>query len=122
MTEPVEFLARGAVPQFRLVAEGEQRFLASGFLSGLRDRDHLFDRKIRLFVCARRMREGAVMADVAAKLRERNENLARIGNVLPVRGIPARRSCSEKRPNIGKMDEFCGFGRREAAIGGEVSQ
>ena len=78
-----ELFARRAVAQLRLVAEREQRLLAAGRCAGARDRQHLVEREIGALALARRLREGAVVADVAAELRQRDEDLARIGDERP---------------------------------------
>src|SRR5215204_715010 len=92
MSQPCEFVAGGAVAQFRLVAEGEQRLLAARRLAGSRDRKHRVARQIgRLFApwCAS---ESTVVADVATQLGERDEYLAGVrddramGQIAPARG------------------------------------
>ena len=117
MAEPVKFFPRGAIAQFRLVAEREQRFLAPGLLSGLRDGDHLIDRKIGLYAFARRVRESAVMADVAAKLGERDEDLARIGQRAPMRSVAPPGSRAKQRADIVDTNEISGlFARKPAGM------
>ena len=78
MAEGRQLLARDLVAQLRLVAEGEQRFLAARGGAGARDGQHLVPRHVGALSFAGRVREGAVMADVAAELGQRNEDLAGI--------------------------------------------
>ena len=81
-------LLGGAIAQLRLVAEREQRLRASRRLAGTRDRQHFLARQIRGMAGPRPLGERAVMAHVPAQLRQRNEDLARVGQIAPVRGIP----------------------------------
>ena len=91
MAQPREFVARCGVAQLRLVAEREQRLLAARPDAGRRDRQHLVEREIGIVAPARRLRERAVVADVAAKPGQRDEHLARIGNQRAVGRVPACR-------------------------------
>ncbi len=68
------------VAQLRLVAEREQRFPATGRSARPRDLQHLVDRHVRPLAAPRRRSERAVVADVAAELRQRHEHLRRIGD------------------------------------------
>src|SRR5436190_24057453 len=96
MPELIELVRGGAVAQLRLVAKREQRLVTAGCLAGARDRDHLVEAEISALVPARRMRKGAVMADIAAEPGERNEDLARVGDYGAVRGVaPSRRRSRE---------------------------
>ena len=70
-----ELLARDAVAQLGLVAEREQRLGAAGRGAGPSDREHLVDGQVRALAAARRSRERAVAADVAAQRRQRDEDL-----------------------------------------------
>ena len=71
------FLGR-AVTQLGLVTQREQRLGAARFLAGPGDRQHLVGRKIVGTAGVRRLREGAVVADIAAQLGQRDEDLSRI--------------------------------------------
>ena len=73
----VEGAARGAVAQLGLVAEREQGLLAAGRASRIGDRQHRIRRQVGRLTLARRPREGAVVTDVAAQVREGNEHLLR---------------------------------------------
>ena len=82
-----ERLARRPVAKLRLVAEGEQRLLAAGGAAGLGDRQNLVGRQIGGDASARRRGKGAVMADVAAEPRQRDEDLARVRDRMAESGI-----------------------------------
>ena len=93
VAEPGQRLARRAVAQFRLVAQREERLMAAGARPGRGDRQHLVGIEIGGLAAARRMGEGAVVADVAAQLGQRDEDLARIGDeaaMAPRRAMPPR--------------------------------
>ncbi len=79
-----ELLARGAVAALRLVAEREQRLAAAGRGAGARDVEHLVRGHVRTLAPARRRGERAVVADVAAELRQRDEDLRRVGDEPPL--------------------------------------
>ena len=85
-----ELVARRAVAQLGLVAEREERLAAAGPLAGARDREHLVDRHVRPLPAPRRPRERAVVADVAAELRQRDEDLRAVGDEPPARSLPHR--------------------------------
>ena len=73
-----QLLARRPVPQLRLVAEREQRLAAAGGRAGAGDVQNLVERQVRALAALRRRRERAVVADVAAELRQRDEDLRRV--------------------------------------------
>ena len=75
-----ELLAGDAVAPLRLVAEREQRLAAAGRGARARDLEHLVRRQVRPLAAARRPRERAVVADVPAELRQRDEDLRRVGD------------------------------------------
>ena len=75
-----ELLARGAVAELRLVPEREERLVAAGLGPRARDLEHLVRAHVRALAAARRLREGAVVADVAAELRQRDEDLWGVGD------------------------------------------
>jgi hypothetical protein len=87
VAERLQFLARHRVSELRLVAEGEQRFLAAGHGPRARDAEHLVAREIGALAPPRRMREGAVVADVAAKPGQRDEHLPGVRHQRAVAGI-----------------------------------
>src|SRR5581483_3859542 len=86
-TERRELLARDAVAKLRLVPQREQRLAAAGRGAGAGDCEHLFLRHVRPLASLRRARERAVAADVAAELRQRNEDLRRVGDETPVAAL-----------------------------------
>jgi hypothetical protein len=66
VAERRQLLARRAVAQLRLVAQGEQRLVTARLGAGAGDFEHLVAVEIDPLAAARRMGEGAVVADVAA--------------------------------------------------------
>ena len=78
--ERAQLLARDLVAQLGLVAEREERLATAGGRAGARDREHLLLRHERALAAARRPRERAVAADVAAERRQRDEDLRRVGD------------------------------------------
>src|SRR5581483_5127013 len=87
-----ELLARRAVAALGLVAEGEERLVAAGLGARARDLEHLVRAEVRALAAARRGGERAVVADVAAELRQRDEDLGR------VRDEEARAALRAQRP------------------------
>ncbi len=75
-----QLLARGAVAKLGLVAEGEERLVAARLGARAGDGQHLVRRHERALAPARGLREGAVVADVAAELRQRDEDLRGVGD------------------------------------------
>ena len=92
-----ELLARDAIAQFGFVAQSEKRFLAARGDAGARDSQDLIERQIGSLSFPRRMRERAVVAHVPAELRERNENLARVGDDSAVRCVSPSRGRAHQR-------------------------
>ena len=82
--ERFERVARGAVAQLRLVAEREKRLGATSGRPGARDRKDFVRGEIGALARARPLGERAIVADVPAKMGERNEHLARIGDMAAV--------------------------------------
>ena len=72
--------------QFRLVAQGEQRFGAAGGGAGAGHFQHLVRRHVGALTGAR-AREGAVVAQVAAQLGQRQEDLGRPGLIYAERAV-----------------------------------
>src|SRR5207302_3519088 len=89
-----ELLAGHAVPPFRFVAEREQRLTTADGGTGTRNGKSLIDRQVRALPTSRRLGEGAVVTDVAAELRQRDEDLRRVGHEAAV-------SLNAKRPSFG---------------------
>ena len=92
--ERCELVPRRAVAQLGLVAEREQRLAAPDRGTRARDRQHLVDRHVGGLAATRRPRERAVVTDVPAELRQRDEDLRR------VRDQPAVALVAE-RPGLG---------------------
>ena len=86
-----ELLASDPVAQLGLVAEGEQRLRAARRGSRPGDLEHLVDRQEGSLAAARRPRERAVAADIAAQRRQRNEDLGRVRDEAPACGATAPR-------------------------------
>ncbi len=84
MPERVKRLPRGAIAKLRFVAQREKRLRTTGGRSGASDRKHVVRGKVGGPPRAWPLGEGAVVADVPTKMRERNEHLARIGKMAPV--------------------------------------
>src|SRR5881397_1084975 len=76
--ELAQLLACGAVAQLGLVAEREERLGAAGRRPGAGDLEHLVDGQVGALATPGRPRERAVVADVAAELREWHEDLRRV--------------------------------------------
>ena len=84
-------IARRLVAQLRLVAQGEQRLGAARRLAGAGDGEHLVGRQVGRLAGPRPLGEGAVVADVAAQVGQRNEDLARIRDQPAVAAIAQSR-------------------------------
>ena len=80
VSEAIQVVARRPVAKLRFVAEREQSFFAAGPDPSACDGPHGVVRQIGRLTGARRMGKGAVVTDVAAKLGQRNEDLAGIGH------------------------------------------
>ena len=85
-----EFDARGLVAQLGLVAERKQRLAAAGCLALLGDGDHFVRRHVRALALAGWLGEGAVVTDVAAEHRQRDEDLRRVRDDDSVRCVSSR--------------------------------
>ena len=83
--ERCELLARRPVAELGLVPEREERLVAAGLGALARDGEHLVGAHVGALAAARGLRERAVVADVAAELRQRDEDLRRVGDE-PVHG------------------------------------
>ena len=107
--EPLELLARGPVAQLGLVAEREERLVAAGVAALHGDREHLVGRHVAALAAARRPRERAVVADVAAEVRERDEDLGRERHERPWRALAgALAQLGERRPALGVGERVVG--------------
>ena len=83
-----QLVTRDAVAQLGLVAEREQRLRAAGGRSRASDLEHLVDGEEGALTAARRARERAVAADIAAQRRQRYEHLGRVRDESPVAQRP----------------------------------
>ena len=93
-SECFELLACHPVALLGLVAEGEQRFAAARGGACAREGENLVDRHVRALSAPGRVSERAVVTDVAAELRQRDEDLRRVGHEAAV-------SLLAKRPSFG---------------------
>ena len=90
-------MAGGCVAPFRLIAQREQGFLAAGGLAGAGDGEHGVGGEIGRLAGAGGMREGAVVAHVAAELGERDEHLLGEGDARAMTGeAQALGQCGER--------------------------
>ena len=78
--ESGQLVASRAVAQLRLVPEGEEGFAAAGSRACTRDLEDFLDRQVGPLAAARRLRERAVVTHVATELRQRDEDLRRVGD------------------------------------------
>ena len=77
-----ELFPRSAIAPFRLVAEGEQCLATAGRGAGARDAQHLVGGHVGALAPAGWGGERAVVANVAAELRQRDEDLRRVRDEL----------------------------------------
>jgi hypothetical protein len=73
--ELCELLPCGSVTELRLVPEREEGLVAAGLGACARHSEHLVPGHVGTLAATWRLRERAVVADVAAELRQRDENL-----------------------------------------------
>ena len=111
VTEPRQRLARRGVAQFGLVAQCEERLVAAGARPGPGDRQHLIGVEVGGLAAARRVGEGAIVADVAAQLGQRDEDLARIGDEAAMPRIAQCRRGRHQRLRVGTIGERQSVGR-----------
>ena len=125
VAERGERVARGGVAALGLIAEREQGFLAAGRGTGPRDRQHLVAGKIGGVRFRRRLREGAVVAHVAAQLGERNEDLLRKRNVDAMAGKARALGRLHQRRKViavGEGGRFIGFKRAVPRRGEQIGR
>ncbi len=115
VAERGQFLARLPVAQLRLVAEREQGLVAAGPRAGARDGEHLVRGEEGALAAPRRMGEGAVVADIAAELGERDEHLARDGDDVAEPGI------AHPRRGGGKGGDVIVAGQRHRLVAPEAA-
>src|SRR4051812_17598833 len=108
-----ELVASDAVAKLRLVAQGEERLAAPGCSPRVRDLEHLVLAHVRRLPPPWRPRERAVPADIAAELRQRDEDLGRIGDEPSVTELAKSPGLARERsPRLG--DELEGLDRGES--------
>ena len=122
MSEAIEVVTRCPVAKLRLVAEREQRLLATRLDPCAGDGAHGVTRQIGRLAGARRMRKGAVVADVTAKLGQRNEDLAGIGHQRPMPEVAAARRRPQQLVEIVHTCEHERFIGREPPPGRKIFQ
>ena len=76
--------------------------MAAGAGAGAGNVEHLLGAQISRLAGARRMGEGAIVADVAAQLGQRDEYFARIGHELAMRRVAQAAATRISRPRIGQ--------------------
>src|SRR6185436_5208306 len=114
--EPAELLARRPVAQLGLVAEREERLVAAGEAPCLRDREHLVLAHVAALAAPGRARERAVVADVAAEVRERDEDLRRERHVRRARArARTLAQLGRRRTALGVGEGFLGCEQRAHA-------
>src|SRR5262249_41751353 len=89
--ERSELLPGDAIAELGLVTEREKRLAAPCRRPGTREVGHLFLAHVRPFTAARRARKRAVAADIAAELRQRDEDLRRGRDEPAVAGVAKTR-------------------------------
>jgi hypothetical protein len=87
-----ELCSRDAVAQLGFVAEREEGLATAGGGPCARNRENFVDRQVRALAAPGRPRERAVVADVATKLRQRNEDLRRVRDQPPMALVAERPS------------------------------
>ena len=76
MPEIIQRLPRRAIAHLRFVAEREQRFLAARLSASPGHGKNFIPRHVSCHALARRLRKRAVVANIATKMSQRDENLA----------------------------------------------
>src|SRR5437867_5016528 len=92
-----ELLACGAIAKLRLVAEREESLVAARLGAGSRDGQNLVATHVGVLAPPRGPREGAVVADVPAEHRQRDEDLGRVGDDPHAKARSSGRSTSRAR-------------------------
>ena len=99
-----QFFPSRPVAQFRLVAQGEQRLLAASGFALPDEGQYLVRSHEAATLLARRLGEGAVVAEIAAKLRERDEDFPGVRDEVAVPLIP------EASGELSQLPGVCDFG------------
>ena len=122
MPEAIELGARRPVAQLRLVAEREQRLLATRVAPGARNLAHRVMRQVCRLAGARRVRKRAVVADVTAELGQRDEDLAGIGQQRTMPLVAAPRRGRQQQIEIVHIRQRERLLARELALGRQIVQ
>ena len=126
VTELSERLARRRIATLGLVAERKKGLLDPMLHPSPRDVENRLGGQIGGFSASRRMGEGAVMTDIRAKLRERDENFLRKGDVVAVaceaKPLGDRRHAvglhaARERERLFAIENFAVLGRVERLAG-----
>ena len=105
VAELAQFRPGDAIAQLRLVSEREQSLLASGRSACLRNRERLLRKQIGSLAFPRRAGESAIVADVAAQLRERNEDFSRIGERVTMGRVATAGGGGDQSGLVRQFDE-----------------
>ena len=100
MAEHRQFVPGSLVARFRLIPQGEQSFVATRVRAGPGYGQDLIDTHVGPLSRPRRLREGAVMADVAAQFRQRDKDLGGVGNHPAVTLVTQLRGARHQLPYI----------------------
>ena len=100
-----QLLARDLVAQLGLVPEREQRLRAPRLRARTGGRKDLVGCHVRALSRSRGLREGAVVADVPAELRQRDEDVAGIRDEVAVAGVTERPRCGGERVQVRQVSE-----------------
>jgi hypothetical protein len=101
--------ARRCITQFGLVAQREQGLVAAGRRAGAGYGQNLVRAEVGRGEFLRRLREGAVVAHVAAQLGQRDEHLGRVADSRPVPLVPQAAGCGAQQAEIiaGRQSQRC---------------
>ncbi len=88
MAQLRQLFAGDAVAQFRLIAQSEQRFLAAGIGADAGHGENFIGGHIGPLALARRMGEGAIVANIPAQLGQGDENFPGITDQTVMAPVP----------------------------------
>src|SRR5262249_8013494 len=114
VSEASELIGGGSVAHLRLVAEREQSLLAARRATRPRDGQRFVEGQRRPVALARGRSKRAGMANVAAKLGERNKTLARIRDDGAVGGVTPAGGRAHERGKVAVH-------KRERFLAGEIA-
>ena len=115
VAEVGELVPGDLVAKLGLVAEGKERLVAACLSSGSGNREHLFRGEEGTLAWLWWPGKGAVVADVAAKLGQRDENLRREGDQAPGALIAERLGAFEQFRERNTVERVGGRGVGEVA-------